>query len=253
MSKPIVIQLDGHILYQAEELYNYDSVYFYGCSRIRTIIDKKRLTEDDYIFGYVKDGEWIISNKNYQKAKLLIKENWVNNNVPKFKEEINNNDYQYDEAPEILELTNEEKFKDVNGNSLEIEVRGERKHNNCYFKVIDISKSFDMPNLQKVLNNKDNEYKINIHYKNFIVNQVTNDDDRSSKKYLYLTYNGVLKVLFSSRSGNAESFQNWASEKLFTVHLGESDDKEQLASNLLGVNHKTIKDVFKNNSSKTPC
>ena len=57
--------------------------------------------------------------------------------------------YKYDEAPEILELTNEEKFKDTNGNIIEIEVRGERKYNNCYFKVRDVMDKIDMPNLNK--------------------------------------------------------------------------------------------------------
>jgi hypothetical protein len=254
MNKPTPIILDNETVYEAEQLYKYDTLFFHGCARIRTIIDKKRLTDDDYIFGYIKDNKWIKSTKTYQKAKLLIKEEWVFKNIPKFMNEVNKDAYQYEEAPEILELTNEEKFKDINGKIIEIEVRGERKYNNCYFKVKDVMIQFEMPNLNKTITHlENNEYKKNLHYKTFIVNNVDIQQLPSSKKYLYLTYNGILKVLFSSRSGNAELFQNWATEKLFTVHLGIQEDKEILSSELLGVNAKTIKDIFKTNSSKTPC
>jgi predicted GIY-YIG superfamily endonuclease len=257
MEKPVVISLCDEHFYEAEKLYLYDKLFFNGCSRIRSIIDKKRLTQDDYIFGYIRDNIWVKSSKEYQKAKLLIKEEWAVKNVPKLMAEPNADLYKYEEAPFILELTNEEKFKDLQGNIIEIEVRGERKHNNCYFKVRDVMDKFEMPNLNRTLNNKENnEYKRDIHYKTFIVNNGTNHESTSStqtgKTYMYLTYNGMLKVLFSSRSGNAEAFQSWASEKLFTVHLGEQEDKDVLASELLGVNTKTIKDVFKTNSSKTP-
>ena len=152
MDKPTPIILDNETVFEAEQLYKYDTIFFYGCDRIRTIIDKKRLTDDDYIFGYIKDNKWIKSTKTYQKAKLLIKEEWVLHNIPKFMNELNTDIYQYEEAPPILELTNEEKFKDINGKIIEIEVRGERKCNNCYFKVRDVINKFEMPNLQTTLN-----------------------------------------------------------------------------------------------------
>jgi hypothetical protein len=62
-----------------------------------------------------------------------------------------------------------------------------------------------------------------------------------------------VKVLFSSRTGNAESFQLWATQKLFIVQFGNMNQKEELASSLIGVNHQTIKDVFRTNCAKTPC
>jgi hypothetical protein len=253
MTKPNSFILENEIVYEAEKLYEFDTVYFYGCSRIRTIIDRKKLNDEDYIFGYIKDNKWIKSTKTYQKAKLLIKEDWVLNNVPKLMNEIIEINNNYEEAPEIFELDSNEKFKDEQGNIIEIEVRGERNYNKCYFKVKDISKGFEMPNLNTVILDKNTIYFKDIHYKNFIIKKINSVEHMTSKKYLFLTYNGILKVLFSSRSGNAESFQSWATEKLFTIHLGTNNMKEELASNLLGVNTRTIKEVFKTNSSKTPC
>ena len=115
MTKPESFVLENETVYEAEKLYNYDTAYFYGCARIRTIIDRKKLNDHNYIFGYIKDNKWIKSTKTYQKAKLLIKEEWVLANVPKFMNEITETNYKYPEAPPLLELTNEEKFKDKKG------------------------------------------------------------------------------------------------------------------------------------------
>jgi hypothetical protein len=141
---------------------------------------------------------------------------------------------------------------------MEIEVRGERKQNKCYFKVKDVSKKFEMENLNSSLLHKDdNNYEIKLHYKYFTINKMGinyNINGKTSiKKYLFLTYAGMVKVLFSSRSGIADKFQSWATEKLFTIQLGEKKDKQKLAGELIGINYKTIKNVFETNSSKTPC
>lgn len=51
-------------------------------------------------------------------------------------------------------------------------MRGERNMNNIYFKVKDIMKYFNLPNLYTTLIDKryDN-YRENIHYKYFILNE----------------------------------------------------------------------------------
>ena len=52
MSKPNKIEIDGIFYYNAEDIKDYDEGFFIGCkdrSR-RTLITKKNLTEDDYIF-----------------------------------------------------------------------------------------------------------------------------------------------------------------------------------------------------------
>ena len=67
--------------------------------------------------------------------------------------------------------------------------------------------------------NKDNGYSAANHYKYFTNKILINSENNVSKKELYLTYNGMLKVLFTSRTGNAELFQNWASKILFTHQI----------------------------------
>ncbi len=253
MNKPVSFIINNEIVYSADEIYNYDKNFFIGCSRLRLIIEKKKLKNDDYFFAYQKNDIWIKSSVNYPRAKLYLKEEYVVKNIPKMMDVVKQELYKYEEAPEILELEDDEKFKDHNNKIIEIEVRGEREHDKCYFKVKDISNGFEMYSINDTILRDISKYELNIHYKFFIINNSDKNGIFKSKKCLYLTYNGILKVLFSSRTGNAESFQSWATKKLFIVQFGTIDQKEELASSLIGVNHQIIKDVFKTNCAKTPC
>jgi len=253
MNKPQSININNEIVYSAEEIYKYDPSFFIGVARVRLIIEKKKLKDSDFLFAYKKKDIWIISEIKYARAKLYLKEEYVIKNVPKMMDVVKQELYKYLEAPEILELEEHEKFKDKNDKTIKIEVRGERKHNECYFKVKDISDGFKMPNLNETVLRDISKYELNLHYQLFTVKKLDKNGNIKSKKCLFLTYNGILKVLFCSRTGNAESFQSWATEKLFTIQLGTVEQKEVLAADLIGVNHNTIKNVFNTNSSKTPC
>lgn len=69
------------------------------------------------------------------KAKLLLTKEWVEKNIPKMsKEEIK---YDIEPVPELLILKDSEKFQDKYNNVLEIETRGVRDPEHCYFKATD--------------------------------------------------------------------------------------------------------------------
>jgi hypothetical protein len=257
---PQIIKLENNEYYVADDVYSYDTAYFHGCLKIRNIVDKKKLSDNDYVFGYIKGNEYVKSNKNYAKAKLLLTKEWTQKNVPKMmtidetkKAEL----YECPEAPNILELEDCEKFKDENGKILEIEVRGERNENNCYFKLRDFVEQFNMTRLYDIVIDNKSAYKDVQHYKFFSVKN-TRKNVKSlikeiAKKELYLTYLGVLKMLFSSHSPKAELFQNWASKILFVAQMGTVEAKQELAANLLGTDPKAIKQVFSTCDAKTPC
>jgi hypothetical protein len=256
-----IIELNNNKYYLSNEVQVYDPSYFPGChANTRLIINKKKLKTDDYIFAYQKNTIWTLSNEKYARAKLLLSAKWVENNVPKViiskKKEININiDELYDvpQAPPILELEDHEKFKDIYGKTLNIEVRGERHHNKCYFKVKDISEAFDMPNLNKNIQDKNTTYDKDIDYTFFTIINNHNLENTNSKKYLFLTYEGIVKLLYISRNQNAKSFRNWATEKLFTIQMGTTEQKQELGSKLLGIHVNVVKQVFKKNVSTVPC
>lgn len=273
--RPEVMMVCNSRVYRAEELRDYDFAYFYGCANIKHAIAKKEITDADYLFAYEKKGEWVSSHTGYNKAKLFFKEQWVLSHVPKLMPAIGSSlaatpdpdsaedakagptETRYEEAPPILVLKQTEKFKDVNGRIVEIEVRGERAHDLIFFKVKDVSASFEMPNLGISILNNAGEYYVNNDYKTFITTRLINlekTDNRNTNtaKELFLTYKGMLRVLFCSRSGSANLFVDWATRKLFAVHLGTAQQKAALAAELMGPDVKYVKQVIGASSSPLP-
>src|SRR5690606_41976867 len=99
--------------------------------------------------------------------------------------------------------------------------------------------------LTTVINKKNNRYVEGIHYKYFICEKmykVQNPTD--TKKELFLTYKGILRVLFCSHSKKADSFVDWATETLFTAQMGTRRARKNLAASILGVDAEVIREVF---------
>ncbi len=172
--------------------------------------------------------------------------NYTEHNAP-----INIDDlYDIPPAPEILYLSEDEMFKDPNGNVIEIEVRGERDHNKCFFKVKDIMTGFDMPSLEKNIKDAKSAYEYNEDY--ILLDIASSRNSEVCKNHMYLTYNGILRVLFASHSKTVKRFINWATETLFVHQMGTIEQKQSLSGNLIGVSPQTIKNVFNTASNKTP-
>lgn len=246
----IMIRNNEYIL--VENIFNKAPVYCKESRNGRELIKNKKIT--DYIYAKIKEGVWIQSDgKSYKYDKILLKKSFVEtikeiNEPEKISEES-----KYEIAPDIILLENNEKFKDTNGNLFDIETRGERLVNNIYFKVKDVMVVFDINRLNETLIMTNTIYQEIIDYKYFNLNTHNSVVNKQIKKELYLTYRGLLRVLFVSRSGKTDNFIKWATETLFTVHLGEQKEKEELSATLLGVDVKNIKSVFSTSAEKTPC
>jgi len=128
-------------------------------------------------------------------------------------------------------------MKNVLGELMEINIIGNEDTKKYLFKCSEV---------MKILNDTFNyrKYKKGTEYTYVIV---------EGKKELYLTYKGILRVLFASNSTIAESFQDWATEKLFTIQMGTVEAKQELAANILGTDPKAIKEAFSTCDAKTPC
>lgn len=155
---------------------------------------------------------------------------------------INNNN-----LPNKIILNKNEKFKDNDGNVLDIEVVGEREHNKCYFKVKDIMKGFGMKSLEKNIIDENTKYELNIDYIYFncSINQSfeknTNKKKILNKKIMYLTYTGILRVLFGSYNKNVYKFITWAAKSLFIMQMGTLEQKQILTNKIMGINYDEAK------------
>jgi hypothetical protein len=72
------------------------------------------------------------------------------------------------------------------------------------------------------------------------------------KKELFLTYRGLVRVLMVSRNKNADKFQDWAEEKLFTIQMGTRDQKVKLGAEVLNTSPRTLKAIFDKHASTFP-
>jgi hypothetical protein len=156
-------------------------------------------------------------------------------------------------APPILYLDDAEKFHDADGNVIEIETRGERHEDKIYFKVKDVSVGFGMPNLNDTLIDKDRGYTRGTDYK-IMFNRLSSVNDRccTIKKCLFLTYEGLLRVLFVSRNKNATLFRKWATTKLFTIQMGTREQKVKLGAEILNTSPRTLKAVLDKHAANFP-
>ena len=290
IKKPQPFYIDSSkikMYYNNTDLFNYDQIFYYGCkTKPKTIVIKKKIPESEYLYANLKKGDWNLSSSECKKSQLLISKEWVDKYyfkiderkeptiIPKpvnivFEETIEIEEEPVNEknvveevtineeileAPKILLLDDSEKFKDSDGNIIEIETRGTKDKKNMYFKCKDISVGFGMTNLNSILlQNHEYGYEINKHYKTFFIRHTFSLTKLPTiKKSLYLTYKGLLKVLFVSRNKHAERFQDWAEDCLFTIQMGKEEEKVKLGTSILNIPEKTYRAVFNKHADKLP-
>jgi hypothetical protein len=265
MNQLTKIKINNKSYYNAKDIKKIDINYFQGCSRgVRKIIEKKNIKAGDYMYAEcstVKKEKIYKFSKNQlepsKKAQLLLKKSWCVQNLPicmgeNVSEERKQEQYDYPEAPGILELEEEEKFKDNDGNCVEIETRGVKTADGIYFLAKDVAVAFEMPSIVKTILDKRFEYDRS-DYCVFIIKKCDSPNPLTNKKKLYITYEGMIKILYSSRSKKAKSFRNWATKTLFVAQMGQVEEKEELASKLIGVPVKSLRLVLSKTSSSVPC
>jgi hypothetical protein len=259
------IKINNKSYYNAKDIKKIDISYFQGGPRgVRKIIEKKNIKAGNYMYAEcstVKKEKVYKFSKNQlepsKKAQLLLKKSWCIQNIPicmgkNVSEERKQEQYDYPEAPGILELEEEEKFKDNEGNCVKIETRGVKTADGIYFLAKDVAIAFEMPNLTDIISKKNTKHEKNIHYNVFNCIETNNVRNKVNKTY-FITYKGMLKILFSSHSKKAEKFVDWATNTLFVAQMGEVEEKEELASKLIGVPVKSLRLVLSKTSSSVPC
>jgi hypothetical protein len=237
---PPTITIDGVGYHNSKDMLTLNPGFFKGVTTTpRRIIDRKKIPATDYLYATMEKGKgWHLSTDKYKKAQLLISTNWINANrffgigasaainevmsasaetevevetVNEVVSEVMSEAMEEPEAsaknaPPLLQLSDAEKFHDVDGRVIEIETRGKRDRKNIYFKVKDVSIGFEMPSLPRNILSIDG-LKRGVHYTTFkrecmLHTMEHNPTNKPCKTTLYLTYKGLLRVLFVSRNSS---------------------------------------------------
>jgi hypothetical protein len=286
------ITIQGVGYHNSKDMLTLNRGFFKGFTTTpRRIIDQKKIPETDYLYATMEKGKgWNLSTDKCKKAQLLISTKWINanrffgapikppvsaankvevetaNNSDNEVETTNNNDNEVENeastevanevsvqnAPPILHLSDAEKFHDADGRVIEIETRGERDRKNIYFKVKDVSVGFEMPRLNDTLT-RERGFERGIHYTTFKREiRSVRDGSKPCKTTLYLTYKGLLRVLYGSRNKHVDKFHDWAEAKLFTIQMGSNEQKVKLGTDLCNIPLKTYKAIFESHTSSFP-
>ena len=203
-------------------------------------------------------GAWALSEgKSKRLDKIFLKREFAES-IPEFMREVGGeadnaaapiiDDAGVESAPDIVELELEQRFTDENGEVVRIETRGERTVDGVFFRVKDVMTAFKMNNLTDTILEKKSAYVNEVHYKFFNTKKTgisrTSIVANSIKKELFLTYEGILRVLFASHSPNVKPFIRWAVETLFVAQMGSRDQKTALSAKLLGATPEAVRAVF---------
>lgn len=271
MNNSIIANGIEYLLYEAVE--KIAPLYCRGSKRASMLIERHKIDKNNY--NYIKDkgfDKWeILDNeaKPGRYVKLVFKKAFIDS-LPEVKTaqqlgqtmatineaaNIANNEAQYVNAPDIIKLDDNEKFKDADGNVIEIETRGKRKHDEIYFRANDVALWFGMNRLRDTIEQEKSSYVVNIDYKYFNTTRTIiygKSQKDVTKRELFLTFLGMMRVLFGSHSRHANHFTKWAAETLFTVQMGTKQQKRELVSSILGVDAQSIKHVFDTNANELP-
>ena len=186
---------------QGDFLFTDAPIFCKGSRTTRDLIKKKNIDSKYYVYAKYdkKTNSWTPSDgKSAKTDKVLFRHIYLktinelglnvqttqsNQQVQVARPNTTDTDETVQMAPELLELEDEEKFKDENNNIIEIETRGKREYNQIYFKVKDVSVGFDMPNLYTtIIDDRYDSYIKNIDYKYFMCKILGNSQNQTSKK-----------------------------------------------------------------------
>ena len=219
IQKASKIILNNNSYYFVEEIKQACPAFFYGCAKTsRMIVDKKKINNTEYVYATYapKTFKWKLSEDCVKSAKLLLSCNWVEQNIPNWKTEdgiiTNEQKLDLEIVPLLLELKDKEKFRDVNGNIIEIETRGTKTLDGIYFYGKDVEKMLELECITDILNNPTTKYDETIHYKIFIrsCQESHKLSDRTFNRHTtYLTYKGLVKLLLSTRKNVPVKFTDW--------------------------------------------
>ena len=114
-----------------------------------------------------------------------------------------------------------------------------------YFRVLHVAKYFNNNSLRKSVADKTGSYKQGVDYIYIDIPKARNS--------LFLTYTGLLRCSFVSRSVTPSHFFDWSIKTLFATQFDTKDKINKLVSNIKGIPYDIVGDIFLKNAGSVAC
>lgn len=253
---------------------------YFGAAPIKQVVEKKAIPPNQYFFAsYSTKLGYRECSVEYKNKRVLLNAEWVERNVPEFAQMTNPvvkqptpppgevpltsfkrpHSFQqpktYEPQPPLLNIEPHEVLKTpVASEPGVIEIRGERHVDRIWFRARDVERMLELSDITGTIYGVNSSYEEGTHYKTFAV--VNNADIQEfpamtrkpgNQTALYLSYWGLVKMLFARRHSCAIAFQKWAIDTLFKQHVAAPPEPSTI-----GVSTKTLREVLSSNVTALP-
>ena len=248
------VVIDSQVYYSADDIKSKARAFAGSARNAREMVRQRKVPSDAYVYLRTQPGTTTYkkTNGSASQDRVYLTEGFAKTvaelnptvtreqavaSAQRVAKTTSEEQIEQEKAPDIVELDDGEKFRDDEGNVLEIETRGERTYDGIYFRVKDVSSGFGLESLKIALTKPDSGYRRNVDYKVFACAELTNGyrsttSTTSARKYLFLTYQGLLRVLFATRNNKTHKFQKWAMETLFLAQMGSPTERSIVAQRI---------------------
>jgi len=244
------VVIDSQAYYSADDIKSKARAFAGSARNAREMVRQRKIPSNGYIYVRKQPGattykktdgsasqDRVYFTKDFAKTIAELNPTATREQVASSTPTVSKATIEQEKAPDIIDLDDDEKFHDDEGNVLEIETRGERTYDGIYFRVKDVSSGFGIENLRTTLMHIDKGYMRNVDYKVFACSEVPNGhrtttSTASAKKFLFLTYTGLNRVLTVTRNSKTVKFQKWALETLFVAQMGSAIERSIVAQRI---------------------
>lgn len=233
-------EVNNQIYIDIKDIRNECKTYCKGIRSNSQLIERKNIK--DFVYGQVINDNLEVSEKLSKKFGSTF----INKNA--IQELFDSPEEIFPFAPSLIDDKDLVFFKDENGREYHVPMRGERTKDGIYFQAKAIMNLFQIKNLDSTVRRDHTSYQNNLDYKYFLVRS----DDKTTKE-MYLTYDGLMRVINTSRSGIGYKFKNWIDEIVFNSLWGTNKQKVETFKRVLNVDADHLKCIMDKSASNIAC
>jgi hypothetical protein len=226
--------LDNRIFVDIKDLKMEYKELFQGIRSYTQFLTNKKIK--NFVYGQIVDDTLVVTEKYAKKTgSIFIDKEEIRGLVESGIESSLGGMAVLPESTPPIILGHAILFQDDKGNDYKVVIRGKHIREEIFFKVKDVMIVFDLKNLITELIQPDSDYKLSEHYVSFVVPR--SKFPLLKKRELYLTYQGIRKVLDveDRRLGIARQFRTWIDELVPPIPNAISNaSASNTASNVAG-------------------